>query len=161
MTDATEAIGMGTAAASKRRTRKVLKNIPGFAYVLLIFIMIGAFVPNMREILFTVFGSYSLTWVEVIYLIATFTAMGELLRVSKPGIDNTVEALVMLGIGIVFLLLFVFGAMGVPLLGMFSTTEFLMLVLISGFQIGMAFLINARTLKRTFDTSAAHNDSDV
>ena len=152
---------MNAAAANKRKLRKHFKNIPGFAYVLFFFVLIGAFVPNMREILFTVFGSYSLTWVEVIYLIATFTAMGELLRVSKPGIDNTVEALIMLGIGIVYMLLFVFGAMGVPFLRIFSTTEFLMLVLISAFQIGMAFLINARTLKRTFDTSSAINDSDV
>ncbi len=162
MTDTASTVGMTTATGTVRRRKsgKILKNIPGFAYVLVVFILIAAFVPNMRDILFS-FGSYALSWVEVVYLVATFTAMGELLRVSKPGIDNTVEALVMLAVGIVLLLLFVFGAMGVPFLGIFSTTEFLMLVLISAFQIGMAFLINARTLKRTFDTSSAINDSDA
>ena len=67
----------------------------------------------------------------------------------------------MLGVGIVYLFLLMLGALRIPGFGIFGNTEFLMLTMISAFQVIMAFIINARTLKRTFDTSSAINDSDV
>ncbi len=161
MTEATSAMSMGTALKTKGKTRRFMRNFPGFVYILIVYVLVGLLVPDTRAILFTVFGSYSLTTVEILYLLGTFTAMAELLRVSKPGIDNTIEALFMLGVGIVYLFLLMLGALRIPGFGIFGNTEFLMLTMISAFQVIMAFIINARTLKRTFDTSSAINDSDV
>jgi hypothetical protein len=76
-------------------------------------------------------------------------AMVEQLRVSHPGIDNTVEAILMAAIAAVQVLLFALGAAGVSNLGIFNNTEFLMLTLISMTQAVVAILINARTLRRT------------
>jgi hypothetical protein len=76
-------------------------------------------------------------------------AMAEQLRVSHPGIDNTIEAILMAAIAAVQVLLFALGAAGVRALGIFSNTEFLMLTLISMTQAVVAILINARTLRRS------------
>lgn len=130
--------------------RRTVAVIPMFAYFLIIYIILEVSVPDVRSIIFSI-GGYALTWVEVMYLVATFMAMGELLRVSKPGIDNTKEALWMLGVGIVYLVLFILGATGASAFKIFSNTEFLMIGLLSGCQIVLAFMINARTLKRTID----------
>jgi hypothetical protein len=51
--------------------------------------------------------------------------------------------------------LFVLGVAGLPECRIFSRMEFLMVLLISGAQVILAFLINARTLKRTIDYAAS------
>ena len=125
-------VGAAVVGEPRRRgiARKVATWVTGFAYILILYVIIELTVSNVRNILFD-FGGYSLTWVEVMYLLATFVAMGELLRVSKPGIDNTREALAMLAVGIIYLVLFVLGAAGVGGFSIFSNTEFLMLMFIS------------------------------
>jgi hypothetical protein len=80
---------------------------------------------------------------------AAMMAMAEQLRVSHPGIDNTIEAILMAAIAGVQVLLFALGATDVKNLGIFNNTEFLMLTLISMTQAIVAILINARTLRRT------------
>ena len=76
-------------------------------------------------------------------------AIAEQLKVSHPGIDNTIEAILMAAIAGVQVLLFALGAAGVRVLGIFNNTEFLMLTLISMTQAVIAILINARTLRRS------------
>jgi hypothetical protein len=80
---------------------------------------------------------------------AAMMAMAEQLRVSHPGIDNTIEAILMAAVAAFQVLLFALGAAGVRPLGIFNSTEFLMLTLISMTQAVVAILINARTLRRT------------
>jgi hypothetical protein len=80
---------------------------------------------------------------------AAMMAMAEQLRVSTPGVDNTIEALLMGAIAGVQVLLFALGSAGVKPLAIFNNTEFLMLTLISLTQAIVAVLINARTLRRT------------
>ena len=80
---------------------------------------------------------------------AAMMAMAEQLKVSHPGIDNTIEAILMAALAVVQVLLFALGAAGVRYLGIFNTTEFLMLTLIGMTQAIVAILINARTLRRT------------
>ena len=75
--------------------------------------------------------------------------MAEQLRVSHPGVDNTIEAILMGAIASVQVLLFALGAAGVRPLAIFNNTEFLMLTVISMTQAIVAILINARTLRRT------------
>ena len=82
-------------------------------------------------------------------VVAAMVAMAEQLRVSHPGIDNTIEAIMMVAIAAAQVLLFALGAAGVGVLGIFNNTEFLMLTLISATQAVVAILINARTLRRT------------
>jgi hypothetical protein len=124
------------------------KYVPGFAYILVLYV-VGKFIfPDPRASLIQ-WGEYQLSWVEVLMVGAAMMAMAEQLRVSHPGIDNTIEAILMAGIAAVQVLLFALGAAGVGPLAIFSNTEFLMLTLISMTQAVVAILVNARTLRRT------------
>ena len=125
-----------------------LKYTPGFLYILALFIA-GRFIFADPRAILIQWGEYHLSWVEVLMVGAAMMAMAEQLRVSTPGVDNTVEALLMGAIAGVQVLLFALGAAGVKPLAIFNNTEFLMLTLISLTQAIVAVLINARTLRRT------------
>jgi hypothetical protein len=144
------ALASAAAAASVRGMLKStpIRFIPGFLYILAIYVAGRFMFADPRAILLQV-GEYQLTWVEVLFVGAAIVAMAEQLRVSHPGIDNTIEALLMVGIAAVQILLFALGAAGVRLLGIFNNTEFLLLTVISMTQGVVAILINARTLRRT------------
>jgi hypothetical protein len=139
----------GTAAFVRGSPRTgSLKYMPGFLYILALFI-VGKFIfPDPRTTLIE-WGQYHLSWVEVLMVCAAMMAMAEQLRVSYPGIDNTTEAILMGAVAGIQVLLFALGAAGVEPLAIFNNTEFLMLTLISLTQAVVAILINARTLRRT------------
>ena len=126
-----------------------LKYMPGFVYILALFI-VGKFIfPEPRDTLIE-WGQYHLSWVEVLMVAAAMMATAEQLKVSYPGVDNTIEAILMGAVAGIQVLLFALGAAGVePLDAIFNNTEFLMLTLISLTQSVIAILINARTLRRT------------
>jgi hypothetical protein len=138
-----------TAAHFQGRQRSsALKYVPGFAYILVLYIA-GKFMFSDPRATLVQWGEYHLSWVEVVMVGAAMMAMAEQLRVSHPGIDNTIEAILMAAIAGVQVLLFALGAAGVKDLAIFNNTEFLMLTLISMTQAIVAILINARTLRRT------------
>jgi hypothetical protein len=126
----------------------VLRYIPVFLYILVLYLLGKAMIHDPRAALIHV-GAYQLSWVEVLYLVASILALVEQMKVSHPGIDNTMEALLMVAMGVVQLLLFVLGAAAVKGFGVFTTTEFFMLMVISMAAAVVAVLINARTLRRT------------
>jgi hypothetical protein len=128
--------------------RSPLKYVPGFAYILVLYIAGKFTFPDPRATLVQ-WGEYQLSWVEILLVGAAMMAMAEQLRVSHPGIDNTIEAILMAAIAGFQVLLFALGAVGVRTLGIFNNTEFLMLTSISMAQAIVAILINARTLRRT------------
>jgi hypothetical protein len=97
---------------------------------------------------------YHISWVEVLLVAAAMMAIAEQLKVSHPGIDNTIEAILMAAIAAVQVLLFALGAAGVKYLGIFNNTEFVMLTLISMTQAVIGVLINARTLRRSIDVTS-------
>jgi hypothetical protein len=130
------------------RAGGALKFVPGFMYILVLFV-VGKFIFSDPRAILVEWGGYQLSWVEVLMVGAAMMAMAEQLRVSHPGIDNTIEAILMAAIAAVQVLLFALGAAGVAALGIFNNTEFLMLTLISLTQAVVAILINARTLRRT------------
>jgi hypothetical protein len=133
--------------ASTRRAGP-LKYVPGFLYILALFIA-GKFIfPDPRATLVE-WGQYHLSWVEVLMVGAAIVALGEQLRVSHPGIDNTIDAMLMGAVAGIQVLAFALGAAGVEPLAIFNNTEFLMLTLISMSEAAVAVLINARTLRRT------------
>jgi hypothetical protein len=139
----------GTAAFLQPTPRTgSVKYTPGFLYILALFIA-GRFVFADPRAILIQWGEYHLSWVEVLMVGAAMMAMAEQLRVSTPGVDNTIEALLMGAIAGVQLLLFALGAAGATSLTIFNNTEFLMLTLISLTQAIIAVLINARTLRRT------------
>jgi hypothetical protein len=144
------AILSSASAAFHQSTRRTgpLKYAPGFLYILALFIA-GRFVFADPRAVLIQWGQYHLSWVEVLMVGAAMIAMAEQLRVSTPGVDNTIEALLMGAIAGVQVLLFALGTAGVKPLAMFNNTEFLMLTLISLTQAIVAVLINARTLRRT------------
>jgi hypothetical protein len=125
-----------------------LKYTPGFLYILVFFIVGKLMFADPRATMIQ-WGEYNLSWVEVLLVGAAMMAMVEQLRVSHPGIDNTIEAILMGAIAGIQILLFALGAAGVRPLAMFNNTEFLMLTVISMTQAVVAILINARTLRRT------------
>jgi len=131
-----------------KRSANPFKYTPGFLYVLVFFIVGKLIFADPRATLIQ-WGEYSLSWVEVLLVGAAMMAMAEQLRVSHPGVDNTIEAILMGAIASVQVLLFALGAASVRPLAIFNNTEFLMLTVISMTQAIVAILINARTLRRT------------
>jgi hypothetical protein len=144
------ALASTSTAAHLQDTRRAnpLKYTPGFLYVLVFFIVGKLIFADPRATLVQ-WGEYNLSWVEVLLVGAAMMAMAEQLRVSHPGVDNTIEAIFMGAIASVQVLLFALGAAGVRPLAIFNNTEFLMLTVISMTQAIVAILINARTLRRT------------
>jgi hypothetical protein len=140
------AIARFATAASLEPTRRTY--IPGFLYILALFVA-GRFIFTDPRAVLVQWGEYHLSWVEILMVGAAMMAMAEQLRVSYPGVDNTIEAILMGAMAVVQVLLFALGAAGVKPLAIFNNTEFLMLTLISVTQAIVATLINARTLRRT------------
>jgi hypothetical protein len=141
-----------TAAAAyfrgAQRSGGAFKYVPGFLYILVLYVA-GKFIFSDPRATLIQWGEYQLSWVEVLMVGAAMMAIAEQLRVSHPGIDNTVEAILMAALAAIQVLLFALGAADVTALGIFNNTEFLMLTLISITQAVVAILINARTLRRT------------
>jgi len=140
----------GTSTAHLQGTRRAnpLRYTPGFLYILVFFIVGKLIFADPRATLVQ-WGEYNLSWVEVLLVGAAMMAMAEQLRVSHPGVDNTIEAILMGAIASIQVLLFALGAAGVRPLAIFNNTEFLMLTVISMTQAVVAILINARTLRRS------------
>jgi hypothetical protein len=142
-----EATGL-TRSPGKGRTS--LRYIPGFVYVLALYIA-GAFLFPDHRAAVAQWRAYSISWAEALLVFAAVAALLEQLRVSHPGVDNTIEAIMMGAIAGVLVLLFALAAAGVPRLGIFNTGEFLLLTLIGLTQAVVAILINARSLRRSID----------
>ena len=122
--------------------------VPGFFYILILYIIGKYVVGDPRATLFDFLG-YKLSWVEVLLVAAAIMAMVEQIKVAKPGINNTTEVLLMGLIAIIQVLLFALGAAKVPALAIFDNTEFLLLTLINLAQTAVAYQINSATLMRT------------
>jgi len=147
-----EAAVVSDSDRARHRRPSVLGYVPGFVYILILYI-IGKFViSDPRVTLFDVLG-YRLSWVEVLLLAAAIVAMTEQIKVAKPGVNNTTEVLLMGGMAIIQLLLFSLGAAKVQALGIFDNTEFLLLTLINLAQTAVAYQVNAATLMRTISSS--------
>src|SRR5262245_26228381 len=90
-----------------------LNYIPGFVYIyiyILALFIVGKFIfPDPRAILVE-WGEYHLSWVEVLMVAAAMMAMAEQLKVSYPGIDNTIEGILMGAVAGIQVLLFALGA---------------------------------------------------
>jgi hypothetical protein len=92
MADTDEVAVVGRDDRTRRRGSGVLRYIPGFVYILAVFI-IGQFIfPDPRTTFFT-FGGYELAWVEVLLAAAAIMAMAEQVKVAEPGVNNTLEVL--------------------------------------------------------------------
>jgi hypothetical protein len=128
--------------------RSPFKYVPGFLYILVLYIA-GKFIFSDPRATLVQWGEYPISWVEVLMVGAAMMAMAEQLKVSHPGIDNTIEAILMAAVAGLQVLLFALGAAGVRSLAIFNNTEFFMLTLISMTQAVVAILINARTLRRS------------
>ena len=154
---ATDADHVGAALAGDsdrhhRRRGGALRYVPGFIYILLLYI-IGRFIfSDPRASLFDILG-YRLSWVEVLLVAAAIVAMAEQVKVAKPGINNTTEVLLMGATAIIQILLFALGAAKVDALGIFNNTEFFLLTLINVAQTAVAYQINSATLMRTISSS--------
>jgi len=122
--------------------------MPGFIYILLLFVFGQLFFPDPRETFFNI-GTYRLAWVEVLMATAAVVAMAEQIKVAQPGINNINEVLLMGAVAVLQIVLFALAAASVPALQMFNNTEFLLLTIINAAQTIVAFQINAATLMRT------------
>ena len=133
--------------AHYRKTR-VLGLIPGFVYILALFIFGQIFFADPRATLFD-FGGYRIAWVEVLLVAAAIMAMAEQIKVASPGVNNTTEVLLMGAIAIIQVVLFALAAAKVQSLAIFDNTEFLLLTIINMAQTAVAYQINSATLMRT------------
>lgn len=148
--DHTEAAVVSGADRSHRRPSR-LRYVPGFTYILILFVIGQMIFPDPRSTLFDV-GGYQLAWVEVLMVTAAIIAMAEQIKVAQPGVNNITEVLLMGGIAVIQIVLFSVGIGGVAGFGIFSNTEFLLLTIINAAQTVVAFQINAATLMRTISS---------
>ena len=130
------------------RKSRFLGWVPGFFYILVLFIVGQMFFADPRATLFNIAG-YRLAWVEVLLVAAAIMAMAEQIKVATPGINNTTDVLMMGVIAIIQVVLFCLAAAKVPSLHIFNNTEFLLLTIINLAQTAVAYQINAATLVRT------------
>jgi hypothetical protein len=151
MSNFAEAAAAGRDRAPHKR-RGAFSLVPGFLYILILYIIGSYLFTDPRATLVDVLG-YKLSWVEVLITTAAIMAMAEQIKVAKPGVNNTSEVLLMGLIAIVQILLFALGAAKVPALAMFNNTEFLLLTLINLAQTAVAYQINSATLMRTISSS--------
>lgn len=138
--------------ARRRRRPRVFRYIPGFTYILLLFIIGQLAFADPRATIFDV-GGYRLAWVEVLMVAAAITAMVEQIKVAEPGVNNITEVLLMGAIAVIQVVLFALAAAKVPGLEIFNNMEFLLLTVINVAQTVVAFQINAATLMRTIASS--------
>ena len=124
-----------------------LSLIPGFAYILALFVIGALVLADPRATLIEV-GPFKLSWVEIILLLSAVIASAEILKVSEPGVDNTGEVIAM---GMVAVIQFglVIASLYDQKFAIFKTTESLMMLVINGVQTYVAFRINSRSLVRT------------
>ena len=141
--------------ADRERHRKshLIGLIPGFVYILALYIFGQLFFSDPRAIVFD-FGGYRLAWVEVLLVAAAIMAMAEQIKVAIPGVNNTTEVLFMGVIAIIQVVLFALAAAKVQSLAIFDTTEFLLLTIINMAQTAVAYQINSATLMRTITSGA-------
>ena len=135
---------------SPGKGRTSLRYVPGFVYVLALYI-VGAFLFPDHRAAVAQWRVYSISWAEALLVLAALVALLEQLKVSHPGVDNTIEAIMMAAMAGALVLLFALGAAGVPRLGIFNTAEFLLLTVIGLTEAVVAILINARSLRRSID----------
>jgi hypothetical protein len=131
-----------------RSRSRFLGLIPGFVYILALFIFGQIFFADPRATLFDV-GGYRIAWVEVLLVAAAIMAMAEQIKVASPGVNNTTEVLLMGAIAIIQVVLFALAAAKVQSLAIFDNTEFLLLTIINMAQTAVAYQINSATLMRT------------
>src|SRR2546423_8245117 len=136
----------------RHHRNRFLGYVPGFLYILMLFIVGQIIFLDPRAILFNV-GGYRLAWVEVLLVAAAIMAMAEQIKVAMPGVNNTTEVLLMGLMAIVQVVLFALAAAKVQGLEMFDNTEFLLLTVINVAQTAVAYQINAATLVRTIASS--------
>lgn len=132
----------------QRKPGSPLRFIPAFLYIFIMYLVGRSVAPDPRAVFGSV-GGYTFSWVELLLLASTVVALFEQMKVSHPGIDNTLEALIMVGMGVVQLILLVLGAAKIAIFTAFNTTEFLVITFISLLAAVIAILINARTLRRS------------
>jgi hypothetical protein len=68
--------------------------VPGFLYILALYVAGSFIVPDPRAS-WELWDGYHLSWVEVLLVAAAMMAIAEQLKVSHTGIDNTIEAILM------------------------------------------------------------------
>jgi sensor histidine kinase YesM len=128
--------------------RHVFHYIPGFLYILILYVIGQLSFSDPRATLITI-GEFRVAWVELLLLAAAIMAMAEQLKVATPAVNNTTEVLFMGVIAIVQIVLFALAVADVPAFQMFNNTEFLFLTIINAAQTAVAYQINAATLVRT------------
>jgi len=148
-----DAAVVSDADRGRHRKSHLLGLIPGFVYILALYIFGQLFFSDPRAIVFD-FGGYRLAWVEVLLVAAAIMAMAEQIKVATPGVNNTTEVLFMEAIAIIQVVLFALAAAKVQSLAIFDTTEFLLLTIINMAQTAVAYQINSATLMRTITSGA-------
>jgi hypothetical protein len=148
-----DAAVVSDADRGRHRKSHLLGLMPGFVYILALFIFGQLFFSDPRAILFDI-GGYRIAWVEVLLVTAAIMAMAEQIKVAIPGVNNTTEVLFMGAIAIIQVVLFALAAAKVQSLAIFDNTEFLLLTIINLAQTAVAYQINSATLMRTITSGA-------
>jgi hypothetical protein len=94
MTTNSDRAPASSAVAYGPARRSPFKYVPGFLYILALYIAGSFIIPDPRTS-WELWDGYHISWVEVLLVAAAMMAIAEQLKVSHPGVDNTIEAILM------------------------------------------------------------------
>jgi len=131
-----------------RVRRSPLRFIPMFSILLIVYVGMKILNIDMRGNVFML-DEFTVTWVELFILAASFVGMIEIAKVAYPGVSNFWETVLIGGMMLLYFVLFVLGIFRADIFGMFRNTEFLMMTLICFVAGVMALYINNLTRGKT------------
>ena len=140
-----------------------MRWVPFFILTILVYLLLEVSVDDIRAP-FMKIGSFALSPVELLYAFAAIFSMLELLKVANPGSNDAGQVMLMVIATIINIVLFTIGAVlswaGVEnFFTIFTTSEFLVLIVFSAMQAAMANWINGVTAQRTIGTGTTTHDA--
>src|SRR3569623_445358 len=87
------------AAGQRRRVHPLIKEIPAYLYIIIGYLLLEWAVGDVRTVFFVI------SWVELLYIVGFVVACLELLKVARPGEDNTDDVIIMIIMAVAYLIL--------------------------------------------------------
>jgi len=142
-----------------RASKRIGLFVPSMMWVVLVYFLLSLNGVSQETAIFSFPNGTSLLVNDIIYLFMTITVLIDVMKVSLPGMDNSIEAQLMnyssMLMGVFFVLAFT-----TEEFKMFATAQFAVMVMVNFLAAFVAIKVNARTLKRTIDGRGAGGDEE-
>ena len=144
------AAAVGTPLLHRARNHWLLQKVPAYFYLVLLYLALEVTIRDMHAVFFAI------SWAELLGVIAFLVSYLELLKVARPGEDDTDDVIVMIIMAVVMIVLCALSFTS-GFLGIFHKPEFYLLTVYACIESIMGLIFNARTLKRSITYDSASN----